>query len=181
MVVDVEKLLIDLNFFAGDLNMRNMTLGRAKTHVQVDKLFDVPKNLKFYSFPTITWLKTQRIKVRNVLKELESVAIDSYDAEIYNTGEELLERLAQVTKPYTQSYVAFQLLVNKSQYTRPGYETPAGVLLKLAEGVYMLPEAIEVFYGYLDGLERRKVDPIPEHIKELREELEQLDILSGLD
>ena len=180
MEVDVKTLLIDLNFFAGDMAMRNKSLGRAKVSTMPDSTFDVAVSLSNASFPTISWLKLQRVNTRECLRELQGIAMDSYDGELYNTGEGLLERLNTVTKPYTPSYVAFEELINKTTYKRSRAEAPAEILLKLADHVYDLPTAISAFHGYLDALEHQQITK-DDYIKPLRNQLEELEILSGLD
>lgn len=180
MKVDVKSLLVELNFFAGDMAMRNMSAGRAKIRAMPDRLFDVSVNLNSSSFPTITWLKNQSVNVREAIAELESVAIDSYDGELYNTGQALLEKLNYVTARYTRSYVSFEELVNKAVHRNFREESPADILVKLADHSYALLEATAAFHDYLDCLaSRRLVEPA--HIEELREELEELEILCGLD
>lgn len=180
MEVDVKSLLIDLNFFAGDIAMRNSSLGRAKVKSMPDRTFDVAVSLNNLSFPTISWLKRQSVNTRECLRELQAISIDSYDGELYNTGEELLERLNAVTKPYTRSYVSFEELVNKSIHRTSTEESPAHILLKLADHVYDIPAAVAAFHSYLNRLEGR-YSVQESHIKALREELEELEILSGLD
>lgn len=180
MKVDVKSLLVELNFFAGDMAMRNMSSGRAKVRIMPDRLFDVSVNLKNSSFPTITWLKNQSVNVREAIAELERVAIDSYDGELYNTGQDLLEKLNYVTAPYTRSYVSFEELVNKAIHRNFREESPADILVKLADHSYELLDAAAAFHSYLDVLSSRQmVDPA--HIEALREELEELEILCGLD
>lgn len=167
-MVDLNNLSELMADYRADLNMREQGSSRSKLRTKLTPM----------KGDILAWLKSQKRDLELILDELESVAIDSYDAELYNTGVRLLEGLNEATAPYNANYLAFEKVVNLTTYKNISEEKPSEILFKLAEHKYSLPQAIDALRHYLNLCEGR-FGAYP-NAEEIRDELLVIEMLEGM-